>query len=328
MGLANVLRLCKILAVRLNHDALKEWVDNELNGYKDFREVPDYRVITGLECQGHFFGAFGSAIRNGLIPLSVLPEQARKPLTTKYYSQGVSALESTVNQARASNHLLIHHPWPADIVNWLGSDIYEGMVCGQAWTPVPVAFLVSILDTVRTRILDFVLEIEAKFPNAGEAQPGEQPIPPPVLKQYFYNCILHHPSQSGSTINKQNEATYMSDSFTNNMQGANIGNMANELNDSASQQAIQNINATPEQKTLAQSAAEIQALLKQLEQTNPTATEEQQIAYVNEETGSGFKNRAVAALRAAGESAIDVFISENKYLQVAKAAIKGWAEGN
>ncbi|MFN6496187.1 MAG: pentapeptide repeat-containing protein [Nostoc sp. DedQUE01] len=86
-------------------------------------------------------------------------------------------------------------------------------------------------------------------------------------------------------------------------------------------------NYAPEQRqNLAEAAAEIQKLLKQLEQTNPTATETEKVAYVNDETTPSFKRRVVGALQAGGETAIDEFILENKYLKVAKATIKGWLQ--
>jgi hypothetical protein len=81
-----------------------------------------------------------------------------------------------------------------------------------------------------------------------------------------------------------------------------------------------------QRRTLADAAAEIQQLLKQLEQTNPTATEHEQIAYINDETTPSLKRRVVGALQASGEAAIDEFILENKYLKVAKAAMKGWLQ--
>ena len=104
--------------------------------------------------------------------------------------------------------------------------------------------------------------------------------------------------------------------------GANVGNFAETVH--GDQKSIQHI-YTPEQKqTLGEAAAEIQKLLKQLEQANPTATEAEQVAYINNKTVPSLKSRVVGALQASGETAIDEFILENKYLKVAKAAVKGW----
>ncbi|WP_254625891.1 hypothetical protein [Nostoc sp. TCL240-02] len=88
-----------------------------------------------------------------------------------------------------------------------------------------------------------------------------------------------------------------------------------------------NINASERQKTLTESAAEIQRLLKQLEDTNPSASEPEQIAYVNLATKPDFKQRAIGALKEGGEVAIEEFFLENKYLKVGKAVIKGWLQG-
>jgi hypothetical protein len=79
-----------------------------------------------------------------------------------------------------------------------------------------------------------------------------------------------------------------------------------------------------EQKhTLAEAAAEIQQLLKQLEKTNPTATEPEKIEYVNDETTPSFKRRIVGALQAGGEAAIEEFL-DNPYVNVVKETVKGW----
>lgn len=83
--------------------------------------------------------------------------------------------------------------------------------------------------------------------------------------------------------------------------------------------------ASEQKQTLAEAADEIQKLLQQLEQTNPTATEDQQIEHLNDETTPKFKRKAFAAFKAAGDSAIDEFL-DNSYVKVGKAAIMGWME--
>ena len=78
-----------------------------------------------------------------------------------------------------------------------------------------------------------------------------------------------------------------------------------------------------QKQTLARAAEEIQNLLKQLEQTNPNATETDKVAYVNDETTPSFKRRVVGALQAGGEAAIEEFL-DNPYVSVGKAVVKGW----
>jgi len=78
-----------------------------------------------------------------------------------------------------------------------------------------------------------------------------------------------------------------------------------------------------QKQTLAEAAAEIQRLLKQLEQTNPNVTEAEKVAYVNDETTPSFKRRVVGALQAGSEAAIGEFL-DNPYVNVGKAVVKGW----
>lgn len=85
----------------------------------------------------------------------------------------------------------------------------------------------------------------------------------------------------------------------------------------------QNIYASEQKPTLAKAAAEIQKLLQQLEQTNPTVTEEEKIIYVNEETSPGFKKRTASALKAGVETGIEEFL-DNSYINVGKAIVKAW----
>lgn len=89
-----------------------------------------------------------------------------------------------------------------------------------------------------------------------------------------------------------------------------------------------NINVNEQQQTLAEASAEIQRLLKQLEETNPTATEPEQVAYVSVAAKPDLKQRTVSALKAASETAIDEFFLDNKYLKVGKAIVKGWLQAS
>ena len=82
-------------------------------------------------------------------------------------------------------------------------------------------------------------------------------------------------------------------------------------------------NVSEQEKTLAKAAEEIQLLLNQLEKENPVASDAEKIIYVNDETTPSFKRRAVAALQAGGETAIEEFF-DNSYINIGKAVIKSW----
>ena len=87
----------------------------------------------------------------------------------------------------------------------------------------------------------------------------------------------------------------------------------------------QNIYAAPEKQSLAEAAAEIQKLLKQLEQTNPTATEADKKIFVTAAIPVTRRQRAFGALQAGGKTAIAEFL-ENPYVNVAIAIVEGWRD--
>ena len=86
-----------------------------------------------------------------------------------------------------------------------------------------------------------------------------------------------------------------------------------------------NINnqAVPEKQSLADAALEIQRLLKLLEETNPTATEAEQKAFVTLAIPSTLRQRAVSALQSGGRAAVEELL-DNPYVNVAIAIIEGW----
>jgi hypothetical protein len=119
----------------------------------------------------------------------------------------------------------------------------------------------------------------------------------------------------------------LSETFNNSFERSNINNFSNKVSDNARQQGNQNIYTNEQKQDLAESAAEIQRLLKQLEESNPTATESEKVSYVNDETTPSLKRRVVKALIAGGESAIEEFL-DNSYAKIIHSVIKGWMESN
>jgi uncharacterized protein YjbI with pentapeptide repeats len=104
-----------------------------------------------------------------------------------------------------------------------------------------------------------------------------------------------------------------------------IGNFIDTAQSGSRQQSINHQhNYAPEQKqTLAEAAGEIQQLLKQLEQTNPSATEADQTAFLTAVIPPTKRQRFANALREGGKEFLKELM-DNMYLNVAIATIEGW----
>lgn len=185
VDLPTLLRKCKVLAARLGSDDFKRWIEYELSGYPDKESLPDYRVLN-VNSKGHFSGAFGSGLRNADIPLSCVPKKLREMLGHSYLIQPIAAMERLANHKDAGT---FQEPWNPDIVAHVGQDVYQHMNCMQAWKVIPSGAVIAALDAVRTRVLNFVLEIEAQNPSAGEAEPNSNPVPMDKMHQIFNTYI-------------------------------------------------------------------------------------------------------------------------------------------
>lgn len=210
--LAVLLRKCKVLAARLGSPELKEWVDNELNGYSDIESLPDYRILR-VNSKGHFSGYFQSGLRNADIPLSCIPEKYHETLSHSYISQPVASMESLIRDSTSGS---LQEAWNPDLVAYVGKDIYEGMNCMQAWKVIPTSAIVAALDAVRNRILNFVLEIEVESPEAGEAQVNSNPLPEERVHQIFNTYI------SGNVQNVATGSTNVKQKVINKTENENL----------------------------------------------------------------------------------------------------------
>ena len=152
-SLSDTLRKAKILAHQLGLSELRQWADSELSGYEDPDHTPEYRRFRANNL-GTFFGPFGSQVRNQVLPTTGLPEPLRSFAENLVVQQSVKALETMLSQESS------RFPWPAEFVEVAREHIViEGMQLVEAHKPIPNSVFSGVLDSVKTRLLDFVLDV-------------------------------------------------------------------------------------------------------------------------------------------------------------------------
>ena len=152
---SSILRKCLVLSYKLKNDTLKSWVSKELNGYDyDDPDLPQYRQV-GAPAMGLFLGGLGAQINDQPIPSAMLKDEHRHFAERAKLTQAIAAYEG----AKPDDNLTI--PWPANLTAMYQSKFFQGdMALNRAWQVIPGSCLVSITDTVRTRMLTFVLELK------------------------------------------------------------------------------------------------------------------------------------------------------------------------
>ena len=151
-SLSDTLRKAKILAHQLGLSELRMWADSELSGYENPEQTPDYRRFRANNF-GTFFGPYNSQVKNQLLPTTSLPEPLKSFAENHVVQQSVKQLEAMLSQESTS------FPWPTEFVMVAREHIViEGMQLVEAHKPIPNSVFSGILDCVKTRLLDFVLE--------------------------------------------------------------------------------------------------------------------------------------------------------------------------
>lgn len=157
--LPDILRKCLLLGHELKNERLKEWANQELNGYKSGEDVPDYRIIPAM-AKGNFYGPFQAAYLNHPIPSLILQEEHRRFAEKVYLVQSVSAYADVLKDPEPSRSV-VHFNWDPNLVTYYQSRLMkQGFNLHAAWQEVPANAIAEMLDTVRNRTLNMALQIK------------------------------------------------------------------------------------------------------------------------------------------------------------------------
>lgn len=159
-SLCSILLKAKILACQLKNDNLKDWISCELNGYQANGILPDYRILPTLP-----FGDISSPSKKYeriQIPLDKTSDSFKKIATEIRLIHGIKVIEELSNR----NSSITFPMSREEIGIWTCSNfrpidiLFGGCECLQIVRPVSVEIFKQILLTIRSRLLDFILELE------------------------------------------------------------------------------------------------------------------------------------------------------------------------
>jgi hypothetical protein len=174
-----VLRKCKILAARLRSREFADWISWELGGYPDQQSTPEYRHLAIT-----YYASFSNSawrVSEASIPLQIIPEQYRGSFQELEFRDGIAkAISLTGNGASI--------PRP-ELIFAIQGKMYPTMDCYAVAGRIAAVEFVQLISSVKSHILDFVLELEAANPDAGEAKPDSEPVPRDKLQPIVNNFL-------------------------------------------------------------------------------------------------------------------------------------------
>jgi len=157
--LSDALIKTKVLLHKIGHKELVPWVNSELNGYPDRDSVPEYRVLPAQVLVNASNGAYRFTSHH--IPMRHLDEKHRESIETARMDQSLAVLEKFTE--KDNGHLQAHIPMESYGI--LGKGLGNSYQIESAWSQIGHTSVLQILIQVRSRLLDFVLELNDQFPN-------------------------------------------------------------------------------------------------------------------------------------------------------------------
>ena len=120
------------------------------------------------------------------IPTHILTREMQDYLDNGTLSGGIRELESLLE----TDEPHFGRPWPNELIQYFNELDCVNIVLMSAQTRMSRTAIENVLDSVRTRLLEFIIEIEEINPNA-DAVPSLEKIAPTVTKRIFRKVIMN-----------------------------------------------------------------------------------------------------------------------------------------
>jgi len=149
-NISDLLRKALLISTKLNLNDFRSWVSNELNGYEDCAQVPEYRRLMGqLKAHNPF---------HGYIPFIIQSSRIMNLVQEVIVTESIESLQHLVKTSQKSD--IITYPFPPEQEAYLMSlqNRFEQM---RPTRVIGISQLAAILEKVRTHLLDWSLNLES-----------------------------------------------------------------------------------------------------------------------------------------------------------------------
>lgn len=157
--LSDLLRRCLVLSYKIHLDDFSKWARFELDGYPVDEEIPQYRTEGAIYLATYTNGFY--TYKNQPLPLIRLPEYLRKRLLVFKLLSPIKAVEDLAEKTNKESEGLYLQVDP-DIVSLVDQEIKitETYKVENIVQCVSESFIVGVLESVRNKVLDFILRIQ------------------------------------------------------------------------------------------------------------------------------------------------------------------------
>ncbi|MGN8138671.1 hypothetical protein ACTJLC_28650 [Paraburkholderia sp. 22099] len=166
-SLTDALLKMKVLMHRIGHKELAGWMNDELNGYTPDRPVPDYRIIP-IRLHGDISNIAWRYPATQL-PTAHLEKDVRERFRIEKLRQSVQVLE----QLSAGTDSLMRPVQPEFYGLLAKGGIDPSFHIDRAWVQFEPTQIVNALIEVRSRLLDFALNLQGELGDVADDEMKE-----------------------------------------------------------------------------------------------------------------------------------------------------------
>ncbi len=194
VAVSTLLRKALVLASVLKNETLRAWAKQELDGYANVESLPPYRMITAVVA-GDFVGRVRA--HDHRLPVEQYDDSIQEQLTVVPIIDSVREIEETAKSAGEMVTYALEMSWCQML-----PPLFADSQLVDIRRHVHAAKLHAIVDIVRTRLLELVLDLERKFPSVIEGESALANIDPAAAASVI-NVHVHGDSNvvaAGSDI--------------------------------------------------------------------------------------------------------------------------------
>jgi len=161
-SLTSALLKTKYFATKIKNVQLLEWVNNELNGYKHNKDVPDYRRVI---C--HVYGSYLNGniqMKEQVIPVFELSKKYNFRFDERYFKDNIASLEDVIKNKENSK---LSIPFNSELLGTIEEHLislgnpYLRMI--SAYQYIPKTVITNIIFQTRNVLLEFMLKIDSDY---------------------------------------------------------------------------------------------------------------------------------------------------------------------
>lgn len=191
-GTTNALLKTKILVYSIGKKELVSWVNYELNGYPDDNQLPEYRIVSA-----RILANLNNGVRSYQeypLPVSYLKDKDYEDATNCQVRLSISQIEDLV--VNSGDRYTLQQPIPLDIAMLkYCKHIDKSYEITRCYKEIALHNFTSILTQVRSRLLDFVLELSDQVSSiSGEKTVAEK------LKQIDTSSVFKNAIFGNNTV--------------------------------------------------------------------------------------------------------------------------------